>query len=91
MSAAYTSGRPLVGARPFAVKAHRGPSVAEQAVLTAKLHDFDVPPSVPIALRDARRASQRGLGLPKKASPFPLKRVNEDFGQNAEHQYGQSR
>ena len=63
--------------------------VAEQAVLTAKMQDFDVPPSVPIALRDARRASQRGLGPPKKASPIPLERLNElHFGQQAEHPEG---
>ena len=63
--------------------------VAKQAVLTAKMHDFDVPPSVPIAPRDTRRASQRGLGPPKKASPIPLERFNElDFGQNAEHPEG---
>ena len=63
--------------------------VAEQAVLTAKMHDFDVPPSVSLALRDARRASQRGLGLPKKANPIPLERLHEfDLGQKAEHPEG---
>jgi hypothetical protein len=63
--------------------------VAEQAVLTAKLLDFDVPPSVPIALRDARRASQRGLGPPKKASPIPLERLSElARGETPEHPEG---
>jgi len=51
--------------------------VAEQAVLTAKMSDVDVPSSVSLALRDARRASQRGLGPPKKASPIPLERLSE--------------
>ena len=63
--------------------------VAEQAVYTAKMLDFDVPPSVAIALRDARRASQRGLGPPKKASPIPLERLPElSTGPEAEHPEG---
>ena len=63
--------------------------VAEQAVLTAKMRDIDIPPSVSFALRDARRASQRGMGPPKKANPIPLERLNElEHGHRAEHPEG---
>ena len=44
-------------------------SVAEQAVLTARLHNQPVPASVAIALRDARRAATRGLGPPMQSPP----------------------
>ena len=49
-------------------------SVAEQAVLTARLHNQPVPASVAIALRDARRAATRGLGPPRQSAPLPVER-----------------
>ena len=49
-------------------------SVAEQAVLTARLNNQAVPASVAIALRDARRAATRGLGPPRQSAPFPVER-----------------
>jgi hypothetical protein len=52
-------------------------AIADQAVLTAKLRDITVPPAVNIALRDARRASQRGQGPPRKSEPVPVERLIE--------------
>ena len=49
-------------------------SVAELAVLTARLHNQPVPASVATALRDARRAATRGLGPPRQSAPLPVER-----------------
>ena len=63
--------------------------VAEQAVLTARLRNFPVPPSVAIALKDARRASQRGLGPAKQSSPIPVERLRDlENRKQAEHPQG---
>ena len=63
--------------------------VAEQAVLTAKLNNACVPSSVGIALRDARRASQRGMGPPKQSCPIPMERLTElEVHKAPEHEQG---
>ena len=50
-------------------------SVAEQAVLTARLNNQPVGAAVSIALRDARRAATRGLGPPRQSAPIPVDRL----------------
>lgn len=63
--------------------------VADQAVLTARLHNAILSPSVVIALKDARQASQRGLGPSKQFSPTPVHHLGElEVCRGAEHSQG---
>ena len=58
-------------------------SVAEEAVLIARLRSQPVPASVAIALREARRAAIRGFGPPRQSAPLPVDRFPKLPGHRA--------